>query len=250
MKTPKTLIIWLTCLLSVCFAGSLEAQSTGPFTITKYEKIIPAYKNQPNSEEKMEITLSLADSKQAKLSKLLSTLLYKGQTSKKYSDEVIKKYESQYLEEAEEMPPWALQQEYGEYHRVTVNGSYAVITRTISAYFGGAHPNTVITYFVIDTKTPALLSINDLITQAGFPGLKSIAERKLIAYGEEIEENINTSNLKMDNYYPDTQGLVFFWDPYELSSYAVGQIDIIITWNEAEAFLTTAGKKLSAVYRK
>ena len=249
----KTPIMWLLCLLSVFFTGNLGAQAIGPFTITTYERIIPAQKGREDSKEKMEITLSLADSKQAKLGKFISSLLYDGLTAKGYADKVIAKYSKSYEEDIREYPdapPWVLQQEYEESHSITINGSYAIITRNITAFLGGPHPNTVIIYYVINTKTPALISINDNFTQAGFPRLQSIVEQKVLLYLKSMEAELFTSEIKTENFRPAPEGLVFYWNPYELTAYAYGPVEITVTWKELEEFLSPAGKKLALAYRK
>jgi hypothetical protein len=202
----------------------------------------------------MEISLSLADTKDASLAKFISSVLYDGLSAKQYADNLIDEEETGYQEAMEEYPEMALSAtgnwEYQEVNEVTVKGSYAIIARTIYEYYGGAHGNTVIEYFVIDTKTPELIMLDNIVAEANVSKLEDIVGRELKAYLESIDfYDEDYFSFEMYEYYPTGDGLCFAWNPYEVAAYAAGPVNVVITWKEAEDLLNSKGKALAKAFK-
>jgi hypothetical protein len=53
----------------------------------------------------------------------------------------------------------------------------------------------------------------------------------------------------MKNYYPAKDGLCFAWSPYDVAPYAVGPVDVVIPWKEAESLLNSKGKALAKAFK-
>jgi len=246
-----------------------ETQGTGIFYISQYNETIPASNDKQKSDAAMEISLSLIDTEQADLVKLIRSTLYNGRSAKEYANEVINDSKKEYQEETAAADPeqwaddmaWTLSWSYEEKHDVNVRGSYAVISRSVYSYTGGAHPNGTMTYLVIDMNKPEKLLINDIVQKASSSRLNSIVERELRAYSESVEDEPLPSNVPLSegiffeddfeiaDYYPAGDGLHFYWDPYDLAAYAFGPIEVSISWKELEGLLSPKGVKMADAFR-
>lgn len=105
---------------------------------------------------------------------------------------------------------------------------------------GGAHPNSVTTFFVVDARTGKRLTDAEIIRD--IPGLLRAAEplfrgvRNLSA-----DESLNdagfwfpgdTLNLPANiGYTPE--GLVLYYNRYEITSYAGGSTEVVVPWSTA-----------------
>lgn len=120
--------------------------------------------------------------------------------------------------------------------------SPAVITIRSDAVsdLGGAHPNSVTTFFMVEARTGRRLPDPEIIRD--IPGLLRAAEplfrdvRKLSA-----DESLNdagfwfpgdTLNLPANiGYTPE--GLVLYYNRYEITSYAGGSTEVVVPWSTA-----------------
>ena len=256
MKTPKYKKIGIFYLVLVFCAGSLTAQNMGPFSVSEYKETVKASGIGLISDGEMEIFLSLIDTKEAKLAKLLHSFLYNGLSSKQYAEEKIGSEKSDYcrdLAEYDDIPPWAINWGYDEQHTVALKGSYAVISRNIYMYYGGAHPNTGVFNFVVNLKKPELLSFGSIASAANLPKLRALVVQELKAELASIdvfhEDDFYANELKINDYFPAEDGLCFHWNPYEVAYYAAGHIFVTVPWKDAEKLLNSKGKALAKAYR-
>ena len=256
MKTLKYLQLLIICLVLVFCAGTLPAQNMGPFSVSEYKETIKASGFNVKFKGAMEISLSLIDTKEAKLAKLINSVLYEGLTSKEYAKAKIDSEKSDYRQELTEydnVPPWATDWSYDEQHSVTVKGSYAVISKNIFTYYGGAHPNTGVFNFVVNIKKPEHLQLGSIISAANLPKLKTLVVRELkkelASLDVSHDEDFYANDLKIDDYFPDKDGLVFHWNPYAVAYYAAGHVYITVPWKDAEKLLNSKGKALGKTFR-
>ena len=237
-------------------AGIVTAQNIAPFFVTGHKQIVKASEYGLVSNGEMEITLSLADTNQAKLAKFVYSVLYGRLTPKQYADKLIDSEKNKYRQELAEyanMPSRLVNWEYDERHTVSVKGSYAVLSRSISTFYGGAHPNTTVKYFIVNTKKPELLSLGGIVSRANLPKLKALAVRELkpvlASLGVTHDDNFYISELKIENYFPAAEGLVFHWNTYEVAHYAAGQIFVTVSCKEVEGLLNSKGKALAKDFK-
>ena len=119
----------------------------------------------------------------------------------------------------------------------------AIISIAVTSYVntGGAHGNAYVRFFNFDAVTGSRLDSDALFSDT--VGFKSIAER---AFQEQIQEPV-------DGVYPNYffgedfrlpenigfsyDGLILFYNPYEIASYADGTTEVLITYDEAESYL-------------
>ncbi|NJM64564.1 MAG: DUF3298 and DUF4163 domain-containing protein [Acaryochloris sp. RU_4_1] len=108
-------------------------------------------------------------------------------------------------------------------------------------YTGGAHPNSSRTYWNFNPQTGKPIRLSDLLVKGYAPKLNTIAEkhfrqvRKLAAneslnragfWFEKDQFQVNT------NFVISPQGLIFFFNPYEIAPYASGSTEIQIPYTE------------------
>ena len=269
MKIFKITIALVFCLAFFTCVSNQGGNDNGPFVFSKYSKLIrPPSSNKQAAEAKIEISFSLVDTKQKELAKVVYAALYNGLNPKQYADKTINSLKSEYLEsvEGEEIDPeWIemFQWEYQEEHHVTVNGSYAVITTSIYQYTGGAHGYNGISDYVFNITTPEALSLNDIITGSGFSSLKPLVMRQLRLYSEEVTGQrmkpndplssgglYLTDDVELKDWYPTAEGLCFLWNPYDISYYAAGHIQITVKWSDLKGILGPKGTALAGAYNK
>ena len=268
MKTQKTIIAALFCLTLFACATSQTAGKANPFFFSKYGKTIrPPQVNKSTADAKLELSFALVDSKNTALAKLVHSVMYNGLTPKQYADKIIESSKQDYLKDVEGMeinPEWIymFQREYKEQHHVDITGSYAVISRSIYEYLGGAHGYTGISCHVFDMDTLEHLSLNDIITGTGFSRLMPLVMTELRLYseretGRRMGPNdrlssgglYQTDTIELQQWFPAEEGLCFFWNPYEIASYADGHIFVTVSWNNLQGILSARGETLAKTYR-
>ena len=267
MKIQKTIIAALFCLALITCTSSQTAGKADPFFFNKYAQTIrPASGNKSTANAKMELTFYLTDSKQADLAKVIYSALYGGLTPGEYANKVTESSKNVYLEETTGLeidPDWIeiFQWEYEEEHSIEVTGPYAVITRKIYEFLGGAHGYTGISTHVINTGIPELLSLNDIISRTGFSSLMPLVMRELRLYSEqETGQHMGPNDplssgglylvddIELRDWYPTKEGLCFFWNPYDISHYAAGHIFVKVSWNNLRGILGSKGAMLAGAY--
>jgi hypothetical protein len=106
------------------------------------------------------------------------------------------------------------------------------------SFMGGAHPNTVKTYQSFDLNTGAKIVIDDRnimnrlnkIAEIEFRKKNSIPDNVLLSSAGYWFEN---DEFKLnDNFALVGEGLVFYFNPYEIGPYALGPTEIKISKDE------------------
>ncbi|MDR2073631.1 MAG: RsiV family protein [Spirochaetaceae bacterium] len=192
---------------------------------------------------------------------LVQKILYNGRNPEEYGRLLAEDWKNEFAEFADGDPEYTQSWDYTEEHRLVLKGNYAVITQEVSYYQGGAHPNWFINNYILDTEEAAQLRLGDIIPQKNMPALTALTNRQLRIFSEKstgeslppaaplsrgiyFEDTVDLS----EDFYPTAKGLTFQWDPYEIAPYAAGSIEITLSWQELENFLSPEGKKLATVF--
>jgi len=110
------------------------------------------------------------------------------------------------------------------------------IGNNIYEFSGGAHPNHWHNHFLIDLTDGRLLAFADVFQMSKRNQLKSILSSKFnTAYGKD---NLLDQFEIAENFSVDKNGIHFLYNPYEITPYAVGDPEIIISFNQAMPYLT------------
>jgi hypothetical protein len=112
-------------------------------------------------------------------------------------------------------------------------------------YNGGAHGFYGHNGYNLDVNTGKLLVLTDIIDSKKLDELSSIAERKMT---EEFEVEKFTDiglfveKLIMPNdqdFYLTNNALVLEFDPYEIGPYVMGDVEILLPWNEIDNLIVS-----------
>ncbi|WP_412465473.1 RsiV family protein [Pedobacter sp. KLB.chiD] len=128
------------------------------------------------------------------------------------------------------------------------DNGYVVIDFLADAYTGGAHGNYSSTMFCLDVQNKKQLVLNDII-KIDSNTLSGILERNLRKeYNIKAQEALTTvlfdDFIKPNkNFYFNANGLAFMYNPYEVASYAQGQIVIFIPYSDVKHYLVPAFAK-------
>ena len=128
----------------------------------------------------------------------------------------------------------------------TVHSSVKALTVKVEtyAYTGGAHPNSSLSFYTFDRKTGRMLTLNDMVEDTtALLGLLEQTFRKQ----QKIEPN---ANLEEEGYFlrdgrfflpanvgTSSNGLIFYYNPYEIAAYAVGPVEVTIPYEKLNGIL-------------
>jgi len=112
-------------------------------------------------------------------------------------------------------------------------------------YSGGAHGGATFRNSIIDLKTGDKLGEEDLFTEASLPLINDIILQKLelqnkVETPEELEQigYFDVSQIgQYKNIYLTSDGLVYTYNQYEIAAYAVGTIEVKLTFKDLEGFI-------------
>lgn len=146
-----------------------------------------------------------------------------------------------------------LNREYTTTGNIIYNGNdYVVISLFNYAYTGGAHGNYGTSMYCFDVKDQKKLNLPDIVT-ADSVTLQGFLEKY---YREQyhmpattpLDKNLFVKNLAAnDNFYFSPRGLGFIYTPYEIASYADGEINVWIPFSALKPYLNPEFAKRMAL---
>lgn len=119
---------------------------------------------------------------------------------------------------------------------------FVVVDFLADAYTGGAHGNYSSSMYCLDVKNKKQLILSDVV-EIDSNNLQKLLEKNLrkqynIKPNDAISTVLFDDYLKPNkNFYFNSKGLAFMYNPYEVASYAQGQIVVFIPFNELKAYL-------------
>ncbi|MBC6111521.1 RsiV family protein [Pedobacter fastidiosus] len=122
---------------------------------------------------------------------------------------------------------------------------FVIIEQMDDDYSGGAHGNYASTLHCLDTKTQKKLVLSDVVN-VDTVILEKLLEKNLrkqynVKPGEQLTTVLFDDYLKPNNnFYFNDNGLAFLYNPYEVASYAQGQIIVYIPFTELKPYLVPA----------
>jgi hypothetical protein len=261
-KYCACIIVLASCLFA---GGCISSQSSAPDSPVEFkplvmEAAIPFDREDPESA-RFEISLALsepADSASA-AGKLVRESLYEGKSAADYGKAVIAEQEEFYNDlRAEWTSLWdAPADSFNWYYSEEVEGrtvsvkglipgreNLLVLTKTVDSYLGGAHGNSVTSYFVIDTAAAKRLTLDDIFSSR--KELRLMLETELRRQ-YQLPENAPLSDAGFfndainlpENFSPadDEAGdgstvMRFLWNTYEIAPYVMGAIEVSLPVGE------------------
>lgn len=124
--------------------------------------------------------------------------------------------------------------------KVVANYSnYLSVLHTYVDYKGGAHPNTLFTYFNYNPKTYQTITLDSLVTAEGMPKLRSVAEN-IFRKNEQLAPNASLSEgyffnggifALAETFTVTKEGIKFLYNPYEIKAYAAGTTELVVPFS-------------------
>lgn len=114
----------------------------------------------------------------------------------------------------------------------------------IFAYTGGAHPNTNQLLLTFDRETGRELYLTDMVSDtAALLGIveKAFRKQQQLAPTGKLEEQgyfLRDGQFFLPgNVAPGRQGMIFYYNPYEIAAYAVGPIEVVVPYEKLNGVL-------------
>jgi hypothetical protein len=249
-----TILPGVLCLALICSCQSASGENGERRFITFSErKSVPLTQAERPA---MELEFSLLDLEDEDPgSALFRSLVYEGLTAKQYAAKREEFYRAEYLEAGNGFTEG---EDYGEsmnwYFAETVSletesPRVRVFSKAGESYSGGAHGMRTMTYFVIDRSTGRQIDTAFIIKNGAEGELGALINDTLrsqwdIGPGEPLMEGgfFEESVEITENFFPDRAGMVFYWDTYEISPYAMGPIEAVIPWEKLGGLLSAEGE--------
>ena len=122
------------------------------------------------------------------------------------------------------------------------NNGFVVIDFLADAYTGGAHGNYSSSMYCLDVQNKKQMILSDVV-KIDSNMIQSLLEKNLrkqynIKPQDKISSVLFDDFLKPNkNFYFNKNGLAFMYNPYEVASYAQGQIVVFIPFAELKPYL-------------
>lgn len=116
------------------------------------------------------------------------------------------------------------------------------------AYMGGAHGSDVRTFSIYDMHTGAQLTEQDFFAPGYEPQVAAMLVDNLIAQHDEFssENDLREAGFYVeeirpnDNFYLSEEGLVYYFNAYDIAPYALGAVEIVLPYEQVKPLLNEA----------
>lgn len=123
------------------------------------------------------------------------------------------------------------------------------LSMEMEGYSGGAHPNTRTDYRSYDPKTGKRYELGEWFKKGYETPLQALGEkafRKARHLSAEVDLNdagftFDQGFQLNDNYAATPEGLVFYFNPYEIASYADGPTELVIPYSDLKDWILPKG---------
>lgn len=139
--------------------------------------------------------------------------------------------------------------EYSEYtHCVYDDHGIMVYETGVTGYTGGAHGYSAVNYLCLDIKQKKVLQLSDILNVDTFQ-LNSMLEQKVrslfkFGSGEKLGERLLVDTIPpTDNFIFSDAGLSFYYNQYEIASYADGPVTLFLSYTQLKDMLKPGFKK-------
>lgn len=163
------------------------------------------------------------------------------------AEELANFFINDYQQQPEQNSAWAL-----ERSMEVVFTTEQLLTLKFSemGYSGGAHPNSGQTYFTLNTQTGKAVPLKELLIDNYETELNKIAE-PLFRKDREIAANQTYEQAGFEfkdgqfalngNYGVTAEGLVFYYNSYEIAPYVMGPTELTIPYSAIKSLLRPEG---------
>ncbi|GAB6281308.1 MAG: hypothetical protein STSR0008_00470 [Ignavibacterium sp.] len=179
---------------------------------------------------------------------MLSSIYYEKKTYNN-EDDFFNDLKNEFENFTNEFPEAASQWDLNRNVKIIYN-SNNIISLEYSEYYylGGAHPNSVVLYKSFNLNNEKQILINDIFTENNFIKLNSIAEnifRKKwkLKKDDDLEKAgfwFENNKFALNNNFAITKdGLIFYYNNYEIAPYVFGPTELFIPFSEIKNLINS-----------
>jgi hypothetical protein len=186
--------------------------------------------------------------------KLLQQFLYEGLSCQNYVAKKFDRIKADYLglkDEAVVNDGRVYDWSYTEAFDGRVYPSLFVISRSRYTFSGGAHGQNEKTFFVLDRGSLSKVELSDILESGARVLLQNKIDDALRArYHAAPDAPLKSIGFLEDtagvpdNFFISREGLGFCWNPYEVTPYVMGTIDVVLPYAQIEGLLNDRGRGL------
>jgi hypothetical protein len=218
------------------------------------KEIVPLFPEKKENGPKLDFFVDTLDILDDAERKMLRQALYDGLSCQDYAGNVYNNIKSEYLktkEAAAAQPGEAYNWTYTETFDGAVYPSVLVVSRTRYYFSGGAHGQNEKTFFVLDTKLLSKVELTDILQTGAENELEvQINDALRARYHAKPGEPLTsvgflseTANVPQ-NFFVSREGLGFCWNPYEISPYVMGTLEVVLPYAQIENLLNDKGREM------
>ena len=187
-------------------------------------------------------------------SMLLREILYAGDDFEQYQDRILRQQRENFrsrqtvMDDEGQVHNWRYLEDI---YVMSLEPQGMIITRQIESFSGGAHPQHILRYFVVDLDKLKLVNIDDLFLDYQGEETRDLIYDELRNYSglsenQPLSEGIFLSDepeLSFNFYFTEI-GLCLVWDPYAITPHSEGGVNIIVPWWRVRPLLLQSGMEL------
>jgi hypothetical protein len=215
---------------------------------------LPLFPEKKGQSPRLDFLIDTLDILDEPERRLLQQFLYEDLSCQNYSAKRFDKVKTDYLklkDEAVQNSDRSYDWSYTEAFDGRVYPSLFVISRSRYTFSGGAHGQNEKTFFVLDRGSLSKVELSDIL-ESGARGLlqKQIDDALRARYHAAPDEPLKSIGFLEDtagvpdNFFISREGLGFCWNPYEVTPYVMGTIDVVLSYEQIEGLLNDRGKEL------
>lgn len=119
-----------------------------------------------------------------------------------------------------------------------------------SSFIGGAHPDSLVTYQVFSLQTGLPLALTTFVPADKADELVKVAEKNFRVLRElKSEQSLADAGYQFadnrfalnTNFLVTRDGLVFYYNPYEIAPYGMGNTELLVPWAELKTIADPTG---------
>lgn len=121
-------------------------------------------------------------------------------------------------------------------------GKYVNAVLDVYEYTGGAHGMPYIETAVFNKETGAFVGLGDVFgTNEYLPQLSRLMIGKVsdlheVFDGDTVRQALQPSATNFEVWHVGSDGVTFYYNPYEVAPFSTGIVSVLVTWEEIEAF--------------